>query len=783
MKDVFRKLAEWLGIEKAASPTIEEKVNNDEHPIHPDVHVRTRTVYPKGARGGEFRFPVIPDERIPKDRSPRSSHDKKIKGSANNLHRPMEMPKASVEHKKPSSTVTPSRKKFQPSEIISPVYGRISFGESPKEKSKGYMDQGIDEGKRESILPADTREKVVDVIPQEKEDTTSQSRMFREYTSRPELTQSKTDGSKVDYPVLSQMDQVHLDESHMNQTGLEQTHLAQSHAVQSQTEVDKEAPIITPFQPEASSNVIAFPKRTVPIEAKVAEEIGPNVGELVRQETKLKPMEADGESLAKSSLKWEQQPTNYSDPYQFPGTSMLRIEPQSTSVDDTYIYEQIDKLTLALENFNVKAEVIGVVKGPTVTRYELQPAPGVKVNKFTNLIDDIKLALAAKDIRMEAPIPGRSAIGIEVPNEVSSPVFIRSILESDEFREKSSPLSVALGRDISGAPVIGDLKKMPHGLIAGATGSGKSVCINSIIVSLMYKAKPADVRMILIDPKVVELAPYNHIPHLLTPVVTDPKQATAALKWAVDEMDKRYEKFAESGARDIDRYNSMMEQEGNEKLPYIVIVIDELADLMMVSPHDVEEAICRIAQKARACGIHLLVATQRPSVDVITGLIKANIPSRIAFSVSSQADSRTILDMGGAERLLGKGDMLYYPSGQAKPVRLQGNFVSDDEIEQVVEHVKKQQKTVYLFDKEELNRVTNANSAEQDDELFEEALLFTIEQGQASSSSLQRRFRIGYNRAARLIDLMEAEGYVSGQSGSKPREVLITMDDYYNLFG
>ncbi|MBP1935071.1 S-DNA-T family DNA segregation ATPase FtsK/SpoIIIE [Ammoniphilus resinae] len=778
MKDVFRKLAEWLGIEKDASSTIEEKVNNDEHPIHPDVHVRTRTVYPKGAKGGgEFRFPVIPDERISKERPPRSNQDPKLKRSTHNLYKPMEAPRAPVEHIKPNSTEATSRKKFQPSEIISPVYGRMSFADPPKEKPTSNMDlhtnEETDDAKWKSISPPEV--KVTIDNPSDGEDITSQSRLVREYQNKPAFVPSQPDDSQIDqsFPDVS-----HLDQSQLNELDKPYVlHPDQSNRDHSR----KDDPVNSHDQP-LSSNVIAFPKRSVPVETKDEDKIGNTNNESKQEEPEHSPT-TDANVGSKTAISWEKQDDTYSELYQFPSANLLQMEPQSTSVDDNYIYEQIDKLTLALENFNVKAEVIGVVKGPTVTRYELQPAPGVKVNKFTNLIDDIKLALAAKDIRMEAPIPGRSAIGIEVPNEVSTPVFIRSILESDEFREKSSSLSVALGRDISGAPVIGDLKKMPHGLIAGATGSGKSVCINSIIVSLMYKAKPSDVRMILIDPKVVELAPYNHIPHLLTPVVTDPKQATAALKWAVVEMDKRYEKFAESGARDIERYNSMMEHEGNEKLPYIVIVIDELADLMMVSPHDVEEAICRIAQKARACGIHLLVATQRPSVDVITGLIKANIPSRIAFSVSSQADSRTILDMGGAERLLGKGDMLYYPSGQAKPVRLQGNFVSDDEIEQVVEHVKKQQKTVYLFDKEELNRVTSASSSEQDDELFEEALLFTIEQGQASASSLQRRFRIGYNRAARLIDLMEAEGYVSGQSGSKPREVLITMDDYYNLFG
>jgi S-DNA-T family DNA segregation ATPase FtsK/SpoIIIE len=395
------------------------------------------------------------------------------------------------------------------------------------------------------------------------------------------------------------------------------------------------------------------------------------------------------------------------------------------------------------------------------------------VSKITNLIDDIKLSLSAKDIRIEAPIPGKNTIGIEVPNRKSKTVFLREILRSKAFQANRSPLTVALGLSISGEPIVTDLKKMPHGLIAGATGSGKSVCINTILVSLLYKATPNDVKMLLIDPKMVELAPYNRIPHLVSPVITDVKAATAALKWAVDEMERRYELFAHVGVRDIEKFNERVgDKEKEKRLPYIVIVIDELADLMMVSPNDVEEAICRIAQKARACGIHLLIATQRPSVDVITGLIKANIPTRIAFSVSSQIDSRTILDTSGAERLLGRGDMLFLENGSAKPVRVQGTFVSDDEIDRVVHHVKNQMAPNYLFKQEELLAKTNFQAEE--DDLFYEACEFVVEQGHASASSLQRRFRIGYNRAARLIDLMEEQGIISPPKGSKPRDVLVS---------
>lgn len=430
-----------------------------------------------------------------------------------------------------------------------------------------------------------------------------------------------------------------------------------------------------------------------------------------------------------------------------------------------------------MQNFHVGAHVVHVTQGPSVTRFEVQPDPGVKVNKITNLSDDIKLSLAARDIRIEAPIPGKHTIGIEVPNQTSRPVRISEIIQSGVFQTSDSPLTAVLGLDIEGNPIVTDIKKMPHGLIAGATGSGKSVCINSILVSLLYKASPEDLRLLLIDPKVVELAPYNRIPHLVSPVITDVKAATAALKWAVDEMERRYQLFAHTGVRDINRFNELAikDKRYSDKLPFIVIIIDELADLMMMSPADVEEAICRIAQKARACGIHLLVATQRPSVDVITGLIKANIPTRIAFSVSSQVDSRTIIDISGAEKLLGRGDMLFLENGSSKPVRLQGTFVTDEEIDLVTDHVRHEQEPNYLFKQEDL--LKKAQVAEVEDELFLEACEFIIDQGVASTSSLQRRFKIGYNRAARLMDLLEQNGYITGANGSKPREVLITEAD------
>lgn len=435
------------------------------------------------------------------------------------------------------------------------------------------------------------------------------------------------------------------------------------------------------------------------------------------------------------------------------------------------------KLEQTLESFGVNARVMQIHRGPTVTRYEVQPAVGVKVSKIVNLADDIALALAAKDIRIEAPIPGKSAIGIEVPNSEVAVVSLREVLESGTYQDSEGKLNVGLGRDISGEPIIANLAKMPHLLVAGATGSGKSVCINGIITSILFKAKPHEVKLMMIDPKMVELNMYNGIPHLLAPVVTDARRASMALKKVVVEMEKRYELFAKSGTRNIDLYNQSVIQSGNGKpLPFIVVIVDELADLMMVAAGDVEDAICRLAQMARAAGIHLIIATQRPSVDVITGVIKANIPSRIAFGVSSMTDSRTILDMGGAEKLLGRGDMLYLPMGASKPTRVQGAFVSDEEVEAVVEFVKNQQTAKYHAEMipSEPEQVTE--TAPEDD-LYEEAVKLVIDAQTASASLLQRRFRIGYTRAARLVDMMEANKVVGPFEGSKPREVLIKKNE------
>lgn len=436
-----------------------------------------------------------------------------------------------------------------------------------------------------------------------------------------------------------------------------------------------------------------------------------------------------------------------------------------------------------LLSFGVDAKVVQVSRGPAVTRYELHPSPGVKVSKITNLSDDIALNLAAPSVRIEAPIPGKAAVGIEVPNREVVSVTLREVIESQEFSEFSSKVAFGMGKDIGGKCIITDLSKMPHLLIAGATGSGKSVCINTMIMSLIYKASPKDVRMLLIDPKVVELSVYNGIPHLLIPVVTDPKKAASALYWAVNEMTQRYKLFADNNVRNIESYNKLMESKDGEKLPTIVIIIDELSDLMMVAPNDVEDAICRLAQMARAAGMHLIIATQRPSVDVITGVIKANIPSRISFAVSSQIDSRTILDMSGAEKLLGKGDMLFLPIGENKPIRIQGAFISEKEIEKIVKFLKNSWNIEYsvdIMDEIENNLSTPQSSSESSDvdELLPEAIKIAVDYGQVSASMLQRRLRVGFNRASRLVEEMEFRGIVGPQDGSKPRQVLMSKEEY-----
>ncbi len=471
--------------------------------------------------------------------------------------------------------------------------------------------------------------------------------------------------------------------------------------------------------------------------------------------------------------------------YTFPDIEFLYKNPLvSTSGSKAQILENSKKLEDTLKSFGVEAKVVEVSKGPTVTRYELSPGQGVKVSKISNLADDLALNLAAVGIRIEAPIPGKAAVGIEIPNKEILPVHLREVIGDDSFENFPSKLAIALGKDIAGNTVVADIAKMPHLLIAGATGSGKSVCINTLVTSLIYKSTPDEVKLLMIDPKVVELSIYNGIPHLLIPVVTDPKKAAGALNWAVQEMITRYNLFAETSVRDLNGYNLYVKEKGEASpLPQIVIIIDELSDLMMAAPGEVEDAICRLAQMARAAGIHLIIATQRPSVDVITGLIKANIPSRLAFAVSSGTDSRTILDMTGAEKLLGKGDMLFYPVGMTKPLRVQGAYISDKEVETIVNFLKKDYSTEYdqnMIDEITAPKIVGLDDGESD-ELFESAVEFVIEKDKVSASLLQRHFRIGYNRASRIIDDLEARGIISSDDGNKNKKVIMTYEEWQDL--
>ena len=505
-----------------------------------------------------------------------------------------------------------------------------------------------------------------------------------------------------------------------------------------------------------------------------------------------KDVEEEKEEKKKAVLQLEHAQIVEDEHYEYPPMELLSKGSRKTLKGGARaLTDTATKLQKTLYSFGVSAKVENVSVGPAITRYELKPAEGVRVSKIANLADDIALNLAAETIRIEAPIPGKQAVGIEVPNKEKEVVHFREILDSDEFRNNKSKLTIGLGKDVAGNVQLADIAKMPHVLIAGSTGSGKSVCINTIITSIIYNAKPSEVKFVMVDPKVVELSVYNGIPHLLIPVVTDPRKAAGALAWAVQEMDDRYNKFASKGVRDLKGYNKAIEKENEAgKLPQIVIIIDELADLMMVAKSDVEDAICRLAQKARAAGMHLVIATQRPSVDVITGLIKANVPSRIAFAVSSQVDSRTILDSIGAEKLLGKGDMLFFPAGAPKPSRVQGAFVSDDEVEKIVDFIKSNGTATYSEDI--LESIENSNKTDKEiadskdndddtDPFLMDAIQTVVETGQASTSFIQRRFKVGYARAGRIIDQMEERGVISGYQGSKPREVLMTLDRWNEL--
>ncbi|EST53182.1 cell division protein FtsK [Brevibacillus panacihumi W25] len=896
----------WSWFQKLMNVFRGEEREVDEDETHPPNHTKsrqlqakTKSIYPRERESSrehdefrtdkqrQFRFPVVPDHyperrRIEKEmgldpdllegnQENQSSSRERLpnRRAAKAVEQPEEktlpVKKQQVDHRgastKPGNQKTAGSEKraYQPSDIVSPVYGKITPATMemehrihttagivyPLQEQEEQLNQlklwqqmqmaGKTENEPQEMADEPAEETAADEAAAaseatvEKEADTSIEPVFLFARKQQPPVEEEESEEETAWPEAPQHESSEAKADHVIETeAVAEVENETESEIETETEIEAETVIEEPQIPDTSSGVVEFLESEISpdqeeddvagedesivfIESdmeqgeekvdfeKAAMEAGqsPEIARLLERAefSPLTTVEEEQDDTAATPvnvtyaaplvhtepLRIEpvQKPTEQKQPddlqavpsYQLPSLDLLNPSPEVAGDDDEHT--QLQKLLLeeTLANFNVSAQVVGIVKGPSVTRFELQPAPGVKVNKITSLIDDIKLNLAAKDIRIEAPIPGRNAIGIEVPNLSSQPVLIEKIIGSAEFQQHPSALAVALGMDIGGAPIIADIKKMPHGLIAGATGSGKSVCINSIIVSLLYKATPEQVRLLLIDPKMVELAPYNHLPHLVTPVVTEAKQATAALKWAVEEMEKRYALFVDAGVRDIERYN----QTTDDHLPYIVIVIDELADLMMVSPQDVEDCIIRIAQKARACGIHLLLATQRPSVDVITGNIKANVPTRLAFAVFSQVDSRTILDQSGAERLLGRGDMLFLESGTT-PLRLQGNFVSDDEIERITHIIKKQRKPSYLFSKEDLEQQVQSFDA-GDDPLYLEALVFVAEQGQASASGLQRRFRVGYNRAARLIEMMEADGYVAGQSGGKARAVLITLED------
>ncbi|MBC1660938.1 DNA translocase FtsK [Listeria welshimeri] len=705
-------------------------------PVKRNVKTQMVYQYPKG----EFRFPLIPDKPV---NQPTQSQTQPKR----NIRQNTEQPVAKEEVRK---------RPFAATDVPSPVY---AFNKRPS-KFEFAVSQ-VEEIQEELTIPP---------------------------VDSPEFAEAET--IAFDTEIEKQIEETYPDE-----VGVEEIEAEEPILVDEEVETVEEAPKrVTLIQEEANQPTTSSAKKQQ-VEANRQEQmlksrIPFNVM-MVKKDKQALQKEQTTEIIPEKTIKTDNsQPTseqvekaviadNQTD-YQFPSFDLLH-PPVSKREDDSWLQMQQEMLDETLENFNVQANVVNRTQGPAVTRFEVQPEKGVKVSKITNLTDDIKLSLAAKDIRIEAPIPGKSTVGIEIPNQTSRPVMLSELMNTEAFQSSASPLTAALGLDISGTPIITDLQKMPHGLIAGATGSGKSVCINSLLVSLLYKATPDQLKLLLIDPKMVELAPYNRIPHLVSPVITDAKAATVALKWAVEEMERRYQLFSHTGVRNMEKYNEYASHPDHtgEKLPYILIVIDELADLMMVAPNDVEESISRIAQKARACGIHMIVATQRPSVDVITGLIKANIPTRVSFSVSSQIDSRTILDASGAEKLLGKGDMLFLPSGASKPVRLQGTFVSDEEIDAVVAHVRSQGEANYIFEEQEL--LVKESVKENTDELFEEACDFVLSQNAASTSLLQRHFRIGYNRAARLMESLENHQIVSGINGSKPRDVIITKDQLAKL--
>lgn len=745
-KSLKQKLYDFFFYEKIEMIEVFDEQNNEEKPVERNEQpLETKVTYEYPTKKN-FRFPMIPDYEsnrvyvndetldIPaykrQERTLNRSRNK-----TNNIQEKAEEQQPKREEPSTKSTVSVGSNRFIPTEVPSPIYG---YQRREKERNLQNTPAYIRRNMR----------KEEHVVEQETASTVTKD--LHEKTPEQE--------AHIDIQEANERkeEQIHTIEEVQHKQPKEivksVTHEPRESKGSTETTEPKDS-FTQPDGPNSANTRKKNPSDDIPVNVMMTRQ------DKERYERQLKKQKAEP-STSNPSIEYTIPMHLLNDPIKKDGTDREWLRKQRHLLEETF------------KHFNVDATIVNVTQGPSVTRFEVQPSLGVKVSKVRNLSDDIKLNLSAKDIRIEAPIPGKNTIGIEIPNLHAQTVGLYEILQGNDFMNSTSDLPIGLGVTIEGKPMITDVASMPHGLIAGATGSGKSVCINTILLSLLYRNHYDDVKLMLIDPKMVELTPYNGIPHLVSPVITDVKAANAALKWAVEEMESRYEKFVEEGVRDIHRFNSKVVDSGrtNEKMPSIVIVIDELADLMMIAPQDVEDSICRIAQKARACGMHLLIATQRPSVDVITGLIKANVPTRIAFSVSSQVDSRTIIDSGGAERLLGKGDMLFIENGKGKSIRLQGAFVSDEEIDRVVQMVKKTGPTEYLFEQEQLLEMS---SEMDDDPLLEEVISFIMEQQSASTSMLQRQFRVGYNRAARLMETLEQRGVISGQNGSKPRDVLV----------
>ncbi|WP_404453686.1 DNA translocase FtsK [Virgibacillus necropolis] len=784
----------------------EEEIDTPKHSgrrLQNNEKLDTKVMYQYPAKR-EFRFPVIPD------RSETSEQNKPFETPAYQRRKNESFKKEPRKNNATNHSTSKQRREkaqpekgpFRPTEVPSPIHGFQQIKKDKEvEKVPAYIRkqqaEDIEKENRvdnqvESNIPSET-ERETPIIKDEikREENVQQHASLVEKSSKPVESNIPSETER-ETPIMK--DEIKREENVQQHASLVEKN---SKPVESNipSEMEREIPIIkdevkreenvqqhAPSPIEKSSKPVESKtrkpeKKRNPITSKSKQQGHLPFNVMMSSNDKRKQeMREKIVSIAKptKTVPEETKPQQSNNTFEIPNHLLNDPTPKNNQ-DQIWVKDQQELLEKTLKHFNVRAKVVNATQGPAVTRFEVQPEIGVKVSKVKNLSDDLKLNMAARDIRIEAPIPGKNTIGIEIPNLTSQMVGLQQIFETTAFKESNSPLSVALGLDIEGTSMITNIQKMPHGLIAGATGSGKSVCINTILISLLYKASHEDVKFLLIDPKMVELAPFNDIPHLVSPVITDVKAATMALKWAVNEMEERYEKFVHEGVRDVERFNQKMKKQGrsDEKMPFLVIVIDELADLMMAAPQDVEDSICRIAQKARACGMHLLVATQRPSVDVITGLIKANIPTRIAFSVSSQVDSRTIIDTNGAEKLLGKGDMLFVENGSGKSVRLQGAFVSDEEIERVTRHIRSIAPPNYLFEQEQLLEQVMVDE-ENEDDLLSEAIQFVIKQNGASTSLLQRHFKIGYNRAARLMDTMELKGIISEQNGSKPREVLLS---------